>query len=366
VEANTVALDQTTFNPHVAIYNRDIDLSTTVLGHKISMPILTAPTGNNRILHPDGEIGVARAAGDANIISCISMVCGHPIEKIVAAAKGPVFFQLYYLGDRSLTEYAIERAKNAGCKAIIITVDCGGHIKRERPVPIRRDMPLGTDLKNILHFMPQGLRRMRWVLDFIRDGMQAECPMGCSREGRTMTMWEALEAIFSTEIPVPAWPDMKWIRDNFKGPIIIKGIHSSEDARRAVDCGAAAVAVSNHGGMGCDGAPGSLRMLPNVLEAVGHETEVLFDGGIRRGSDVVKAVALGARAVLLGHGYLYALAAAGEPGVRHQLNLFRAEMDQTMRYLGCPSVKELDRSYLWDYPHASVDSERAAKLMAAR
>jgi isopentenyl diphosphate isomerase/L-lactate dehydrogenase-like FMN-dependent dehydrogenase len=359
-DANIAALDATTFNTHVGVCNTKIDIGTTVLGMPLSMPLLTAPTGNIRMLHSDGEIGVARAASDAGIISCHSTVCGHAIEDIVAASKGPVFFQLYFIGDRALTEYALERARKCGVKALIVTVDTAGHIGREWHVTMRRSMPVTDTLMAKLRFLPQLLTRPGWTWDYILDGMQMDCPMGRSRDGKSMTMYEALGTIFSPDAPVPAWTDLKWIREAFDGPVIVKGIQRADDARRAIDCGASAVVVSNHGGMACDGAPGALRMLPNVVEAVGGQVEVLFDGGIRRGSDVVKALALGARAVLLGHAYLYAHSAAGSAGVRHQLELFRAQIDQTLRYIGCPSVRELNRSFLFDYPKAGVVDAGAA------
>lgn len=350
---NLESFDNTTFRTHAAVYNQAIDLETTVLGHKLSMPILTAPTGNIRMIHKDGEAGVAGVAADAEIISCHSSACGHSVEQIGAAAKGhPFFFQLYFIGDRDTIEFAIERAKSAGCAAIILTVDTPGYVPRERPFRERRNIVGGSGLSHMINFLPQVVTKPAWAWDYVRDGMQLDCPMGMTRAGMKMDMFGAIGSVLNPASPVPAWSDIRWIKEAFGGPVIVKGIQSPQDARRAVDAGASAVVVSNHGGMSVDGTPATMRMLPAVLDAVGNEIEVLLDGGIRRGSDVVKAVALGARAVLIGHAYLYAHAAAGSDGVRHLLELFRGHMDQTLRYIGCPSIAELDREYLFDYPRA--------------
>lgn len=348
---NLEAFDNTTFNTHVAVYNNPIVLETTLLGHKLSMPILTAPAGNIRMLHKDGEAGVAGVAADAGIISCHSSAGGHSVEQIGAAAKGhPFFFQLYFIGDRDTIEFAIERAKKAGCAAIIVTVDTPGYVARERPFSERRSMVAGSGLSHMIKFLPQLITKPAWGWDYVRDGMQLDCPMGMTRAGRKMDMYEAIAAVLNPSSPVPAWSDIGWIKAAFGGPVIIKGIQNPRDARRAVDVGASAIVVSNHGGMSVDGTPATMRTLPAVLDAVGNEIEVLLDGGVRRGSDVVKAVALGARAVLIGHAYLYAHAAGGSSAVRHQLELFRGQIDQTLRYVGCPSIAELNREFLFDYP----------------
>ncbi|WP_313805842.1 alpha-hydroxy acid oxidase [Sphingobium sp.] len=352
-DLNLEAFDDTTFNTHVAVYNEDIGLETTVLGHKLSMPVLTAPTGNNRMLHRDGEAGIAAAAADAGIISCHSSACGHSVEQIGAAAKGnPFFFQLYFIGDRDTIEFTIERAKKAGCAAIILTVDTPGAIPRERLFSERRDLVGGSGLSHMIKFLPQVMTRPAWAWDYVMDGMQLDCPMGMTRDGTKMDMFGAIMSVLNPSSPVPAWSDIGWIKEAFGGPVIVKGIQNPQDARKAVDVGASAIVVSNHGGMSIDGTPGTMRMLPAVLDAVGNEIEVLLDGGIRRGSDVVKAIALGARAVLIGHAYLYAHAAAGSGGVRHLLELFRRHIDQTLRYVGCPAIAELDREFLFDYPRA--------------
>jgi isopentenyl diphosphate isomerase/L-lactate dehydrogenase-like FMN-dependent dehydrogenase len=349
---NLEAFDNTTFNPHAAVYNNPIGLETTVLGHKLSMPILTAPTGNIRMLHKDGEAGVAGVAADAGIISCHSSACGHSVEQIGAAAKGhPFFFQLYFIGDRDTVEFAIERAKKAGCAAIIVTVDAPGHVPRERPFSVRRNMVGGSGLSNMTKFLPQVITKPAWAWDYVLDGMQLDCPMGMTRDGKKMDMFGAIGSVFNPSSPVPTWSDVGWIKEAFGGPVIVKGIQSPQDARRAVDVGASAVVVSNHDGI-VDSTPATMRMLPAVLDAVGNEIEVLVDGGVRRGSDVVKAIALGARAVLIGHAYLYAHSAAGSSGVRHLLELFRGHIDQTLRYVGCPSIAELNREFLFDYPRA--------------
>jgi isopentenyl diphosphate isomerase/L-lactate dehydrogenase-like FMN-dependent dehydrogenase len=343
IRANLAAFDAVTFRPRAAVSYAARELSTTVLGHHISLPVLTAPTGNIRLYNREGEPGVARAAGGAGTIACISTFMGYPIEEVVAASTGPVFFQMYYIGGRGNVETMIGRAKAAGAKALILTVDSAAWAQRERNVRQRVQRPVTQDPKALVRFAPQVATKPAWLSDFLRDRFQVETPMSLKPDGRPMQMWEASATIMQD---TPVWDDIAWIRELWGGPIIVKGILRVEDARRAVAEGAAAVIVSNHGGNSLDGAPPTLKVLPEIVEAVGDDVEVLCDSGIRRGSDVVKALALGARAVLIGRGYLWAHAAAGSAGVRRVLETFRSSIDTTMALVGCPSIHDLDPSYV--------------------
>lgn len=352
--ANEAAFDDVTFRPRAGVWSPKLDLSVSVVGQALSLPIITAPTGNLGLYHRDGERGVARAAAAGGAGMCVGTLTGTSIEEVAAAAGpgAPLFYQLYFLRDRDTVEYAIERARAAGCKALVLTLDGASHVARERPAR-ERVLPVfaaRSSFANMLRFAPQAAGSLAWMRDFLRAPGLLDAPMGRSRAGETMDFLQAFGQVFVHHLPPPTWEDFAWIRQAWGGPVIAKGILSPDDARRAVDAGAAAVVVSNHGGMTCDGAPASLRVLPGIVDAVGSEIEVLFDSGVRRGLDVLKAIALGARAVMIGHGYVWPLAAAGEAGVARILALFRAEMEQGLRYLGCPSIAALDRSYLTDWP----------------
>ena len=331
------------FRPRVGVAFPSRDLRTTVLGHEISFPVLIAPTGNLRINHPDAEPGVARAAGAAGTIHCVSTFTGHPIEAVTAAAAGPVFFQLYFAGGRANVETMIDRARSAGCAALILTMDTAAKPQAERGLRDRVFEPFADDLATAIRFLPQAARRPAWLAGFLRDGRTIEAPMALRPDGSVMSMPEALGTVLADP---PAWEDLGWIRERWRGPLIVKGILSGEDARRAVEAGASAVVVSNHGGHLLPGSVPPLRVLPEVLASVGDAVEVLVDSGVRRGGDVVKALALGARAVLVGRACLWAHAAAGEAGVRRILEVLRGGVDDTLALLGCPSVAALDRSYV--------------------
>jgi len=342
VTANAAAYDDVQFRPRAGVWTPARELATTVLGHRVSLPVLTAPVTNLRIFHRDGEPGVARAAGDAGTIACIGAFTGFPIEAIAAAATGVLFFQLYFLGGRDAAEALIDRVRRAGVAALVVTLDAPTWMRRERPFRERvRDLNGGR--RPLLRFAPQAVVRPSWAVGFVQDGLRAHAPMALGPDGEPLTMGQAARTL--GPVP-PTWDDLAWIRERFGGPVIVKGILSAEDARRAVAEGAAAVVVSNHGGNTLDGLPPSLQMLPEVVAAVGDEVEVLLDGGIRRGADVVKALALGARAVLVGRSYMWAHAAAGSAGVAHLLDLLRREIDAALAILGCPSVEELDESYV--------------------
>jgi isopentenyl diphosphate isomerase/L-lactate dehydrogenase-like FMN-dependent dehydrogenase len=266
------------------------------------VPVLTGPAGQNGMFPRDGEIGVARAVGRAGTIQVVSSVASDPIEQVVAAAAGPVFFQLYFHGGREANEARIERAQNAGCAALVVTVDTATMLRANRNVRRRVTIPCRFKARQFAAFLPEVITRPVWLCDFIRRGMKLETTML---------------------------------------------LDSADDARRAVDAGAAAVIASNHGGLLFDARPATVDVLPHVLEAVSGDAEVWVDSGVRSGTDVVKALALCARAVLIGRGYVWARAAAGEAGVERVLGVHRAEVDGTLAALGCASVDELNPSMIW-------------------
>jgi isopentenyl diphosphate isomerase/L-lactate dehydrogenase-like FMN-dependent dehydrogenase len=340
---NLAAFDELALQPRAAVFHAQRDLRTTVLGHEISMPVIIAPAGNARIFHPDGEPGIARAAGAAGTIHCVSTFTGYPIEDITAAATGPVFFQLYFVGGRANAERNLDRAQRAGCRSLILTMDSAARPLAKHGAWERAFLPATIDARSTLRFLPQVLTRLRWLRGFVRDGMTIETAMVPGADGRPLKMADAANLLPTV---IPEWKDLVWIRERWRGPLVVKGLLSAEDARRAVELGADAIVVSNHGGHMLPSTPATMRVLPEIVEAVGDQVEVLLDSGVRRGEDVVKAVSLGARAVLIGRGYLWAHAAAGEAGVRRILEVFRAGIDSALALLGCPSVAALDHSYI--------------------
>ena len=340
---NMQAFEDIAFNQRAARWWPARDLQTTVLGHRIAMPVMTAPVGALGLVHSDGELGVARAAGAAGTIQMVSSFTTTSIEDIVAAASGPVFMQLYYPGNREASAPIIQRAKEAGCGALILLVDTAAAPHREHPLPGRVDFGQRgwRDRVNLSRHL---LAHPGWTATFLRQRRRRfSVPMVTKPDGTPVNMFEMSQLALAT---APVWEDFAWIHEQWGGPVIIKGILSAEDARRAVDAGAAAIVVSNHGGNILDGLPATMRVLPEIVAAVGNDVEILLDGGVRRGTDVVKAVALGAQAVLIGRSFLWALAAAGEAGVRQILRVYRDEIDNALAGLGAPSIEALDASYL--------------------
>jgi len=344
---NRFAFDRVTFRPRQAVKVPSCDLRTSVLGHDLSMPLLLAPVGYLRVMHPEGEVAAARAAGNAGTACILSTVSGHKLEDVKAASSGPVWYQLYLTGGRAAAEAALHRAEVAGYTVLVITVDSSVIGLRESEVRNGMEQLLRGSLWSQIPFAPQVLARPRWLVRFALDGGLPDMPNIVSPERGVLKVRDAHSAIKRTAF---SWDDMAWIRALWKGPIVIKGVLTGDDARKAVDYGAIAVVVSNHGGRQLDGAPATLQVLPEIVEAVKGRAEVLLDSGIRRGSDVVKAICLGARAVLCGRAYVYGLAAAGEAGVMRALEILRADMERTLTLLGCPSIAGLDRSYV-DVPH---------------
>jgi isopentenyl diphosphate isomerase/L-lactate dehydrogenase-like FMN-dependent dehydrogenase len=331
------------FRPRGAVAIVDCDLKTRVLGHELSFPAMLAPVGYSRLMHPDGEIAAARAAGQAGTGYILSTISGHKLEDVKAASPGPVWYQLYLLGGREAAEGALERARRAGFSALVITIDTPVAGMRERDPRNGMKELLGTSLLAKIPFIPEILAHPGWLTAFLRDGGVPKLENTVLPGKGPMELVDVASALAESTV---TWQDLRWIRELWPGPIVVKGLLIADDARRAVDEGAAAVVVSNHGARQLDSVSSSLRALPQVVAAVRGQCEVLMDGGIRRGSDIVKAVCLGARAVLIGRAYAYGLAAAGHPGVTRALAILRSDVERTLRLLGCPSVAALDQSYI--------------------
>jgi L-lactate dehydrogenase (cytochrome) len=340
---NLRAFERVSFLPRQAVSFSNCDLRTQVLGCELSMPVLLAPVGYGRVMHPDGEIGAARAAGNAGTAAILSTVSGYRLEDVKAASRGPVWYQLYLTGGREAAEDAMRRAQAVGYQVLVITIDTTVIGLREREVRSGMEQLLRGSFWSQLPFMPQVFARPRWLLRFLLDGGLPTMPNIVKPNRGPLRVSEAHTALVRSAF---SWEDMTWIRQLWKGPIVIKGVLTGDDARRALDHGAAAVVVSNHGGRQLDGVSASLRALPEVVAAVQDNAEVVLDSGVRRGSDVVKAICMGARAVLVGRAYAYGLAAAGESGVAHALRILRDDIERTLRLLGCGSVEALDESYV--------------------
>ena len=343
LSANRRAFDAITFRPRHAVGLPEGRLRTTVLGAELAFPAVLAPVGYTRLMHADGECGAARAAGAAGTAYILSTVSGHALEDVKAASAGPVWYQLYLVGGRSAAEAALERARAAGFSALVVTIDTAVAGMRERDVRNGMTELLAGSLPAKIPFLPQLLTHPRWLAAFLLDGGIPRLPNVVTPGEGAMRLMDVPTALARAAV---RWEDMNWLREIWRGPLVIKGVLTGDDARRAVDAGAAAVIVSNHGGRQLDGAPASLSVLPEVVAAVQEQAEVLMDGGIRRGSDIVKAICLGARAVLVGRAYAYGLAAAGEAGVSHALGILRADMGRTLKLLGCAAVSDLDRSFV--------------------
>ncbi len=336
--ANVAAFGELGFVPRIATgtgFGRD--QATTVLGQEISLPVVISPTGVQAV-HPEGELPVARAAAAAGTAIGLSSFASRPIEE-VATANPALFHQVYWLGDRDRIEAVLERARSAGAKGLIVTLDWVFAHRRDWGSPT---IPERLDLRAMARMAPEALRRPRWLAGFLRaGGIPPLTAPNLALAGGDPSFFGAYREW--AETGQPSWDDIAWLRGAWDGPLMVKGVFHPEDARRAAAAGADAVSVSNHGGNNLDGTPAAIRALPAVAAAVGSEVEVLFDGGIRRGSDVVKALALGARAVLVGRAYLWGLAAGGEGGVGNVLEIFRAGIDETLLGLGRASIHELSR-----------------------
>ena len=339
---NCRAFDAVALRPRCAVATPATDLRTTVLGTPLELPFLLAPVGSCRVFYPRGEEAAARAAGSAGTAYILSTLSGCRLEDVRKATKGPAWYQLYLVGGHDCARATIARARAAGFSALVVTIDTPVAGLRERDVRNGTKELLTRRPWPMLPYLPQFLARPSWLLQFLADGGLMKFPNVVLPDG------PMLYADVGTmlEQSTVTWNDLAWIRDSWQGPIVVKGVHTAEDAKRAVDAGASAIVVSNHGGRQLDGVRATIQVLPEVVAAVGGQIEVLLDGGIRRGSDIAKALCLGARAVLVGRAYAYGLGAAGGPGVDRAIDILRTGLVRTLKLLGCPSVQELDRSYV--------------------
>lgn len=340
---NCRAFEDVTFRPRHAVSTPTCDLGVRVLGFDLSVPFILAPVGYSRLMHPEGEIAAARCAGAAGTAYILSTISGHRLEDVKAASNGPVWYQLYLMGGRAAAEGSIARARAAGFSALVVTIDTAVSGMRERDSRNGMKELMCGNVFSKIPFLPQILTRPGWVVRFLMDGGVPDLPNVVVPGQGPMPMIDVAAALASSTV---TWQDMRWIRDVWSGPTVIKGVLTGEDARRAIDEGASAIVVSNHGGRQLDCVPASLQVLPEIVAAVNGQIEVLMDGGVRRGTDVAKAICLGARAVLIGRAYAYGLAAGGPAGVARAIEILRGEVERTLKLLGCPSISALDRSYV--------------------
>ncbi|MEM7342350.1 MAG: alpha-hydroxy acid oxidase [Actinomycetota bacterium] len=333
------------FRPRVLRDMSQVDYSATVLGRRIPFPFVLSPTGFSRIADSQGELSVARAAARAGLPYTLSTLGTRSIEEVAAVSDGPKWFQVYVWKDRGLVKEMVGRAQSAGFEAIVITVDFATLGRRERDVRRGFTMPPKIGLDTIV----DGMMHPGWTLDFV----QADPILFANLAGRGADGTEAvaLGAYVDEQLdPSLSWADMEWFRNVWDGPIVIKGIQDVDDASIAAEIGMDAIALSNHGGRQLDASPSPFDLLVPVRDRVGDSIEVLVDGGVRRGADIVKAMAQGATACMGGRAYLYGLGAAGEPGVDAALTMLTSEVDRTMKLVGAASMTELDESYLQPAP----------------
>lgn len=340
---NTRAFEEVTFRPRNAIAVKTRDLRATVLGDELAMPLLLAPVGFSRLIYPRGEICAARAAGKAGIGFTLTTISGSSLEDVAAATAAPKWYQLYLVGGREAAEAALARAHKAGFTVLAITVDTGTFGFRERDIRNGAGTLVGNKFLPKIRFLPEVLAHPEWLTGFLRDGRMLVLPNVIVAGRGPLPLSETQASLAQS---VVTWADLAWIRKSWLGPIVVKGVLTAEDACRALDEGAAAIVVSNHGGRQLDGVSASLRALPEIVRAVNGRAEVLLDGGIRRGSDIVKAICLGAGAVLIGRAYTYGLGAAGEAGVTRAIEILRADLERMLALVGCESIAQLDRSYV--------------------
>lgn len=340
---NCRAFEQVTLRPRSAVAIPACDLRTTVVGTTLELPFILAPLGSSRMFFPRAEVAAARVAGEAGTAYVLSTLSGTRLEEVKAAATGPAWYQVYLVGGRDVALSALARARAAGFSAIVVTVDTAVPGLRERDVRNRVNSLVSGRLWSMLPALPGLVSHPRWLAGFLSDGGLMSFP-NVELPGKGPMPYADVGVALSESMV--SWNDLRWIRDAWPGPIVIKGIHTADDARRAVEAGADAIVVSNHGGRQLDGVAPTLRVLPEVVAAVDGRIEIMLDGGIRRGSDVVKALAIGARAVLVGRAYAYGLGAAGGAGVHRAIEILRSDIVRTLKLLGCASVAALDRSYV--------------------
>jgi len=372
IDENERAFTELGFAPHVVGQHAERDLTTTVMGQSISLPVLISPTGVQAV-HPDGEVAVARAAAARGTVMGLSNFASKPVEE-VAATGAPTFFQMYWTGDRDTMIQRMQRAHDAGSVGLIATLDWSFSMGRDWGSP---EIPEKVDLRTKVRLAPQVVRRPRWVYQFAKAGIPDLTAPNLAPPGGAAPTFFGAYYEWMTTTP-PSWQDVAWMRETWAElsggkPFMLKGVCRVDDALRAVDAGVSAISVSNHGGNNLDGTPAAIRMVKPIADAIGDQIEVVMDGGIRRGSDVVKAVALGARAVMIGRAYLWGLGANGQAGVENVLDVLRGGVDSALRGLCVQSVRDLTPEHLLvpDGFHRALGvptatgSEASAQLAAA-
>ena len=340
---NIRAFESVTLRPRNAVAVPQCDLHTLVLGAELSFPAILAPVGYSRLMHPDGERAAAGAASAAGIAYMLSTISGHKLEDVRASSTGPLWYQLYLVGGRPAAEAALDRAQRAGFSVLGVTIDTATAGMRERDVRNGTSELMSGNLLRTIPYLPQFLSRPGWLAAYLMDGGLHKLPNIVVPGKGPMALIDVAAALRNS---VVTWQDFHWLRKAWPGPIVVKGVLTGDDARRSVDAGAAGVIVSNHGGRQLDGVSATLKALPEIVQAVGGQIEILMDGGVRRGGDIAKAICLGARAVLIGRAYAYGMAAAGEPGVSRAIEILRIDLERTMTLLGCSSIADLNSSYV--------------------
>ena len=344
LQANRRAFSEIKFNPRVLVDVSERDISTIVLGEPVKLPVLLAPAGGIRLIRREGELAAAGAAGCEGTIFALSTASNYNIEEVAAVATGPLWFQLYPLGNREDTASLVKRAQQAGYKALCICVDVAVPGKRERDLRNKATIPPQVSWNKAL----QIVRRPLWLRHYLFGPRISLGNLEDLESFRGMPHKAVLMSMKNMGLANAAlnWDDLTWLRELWTGPLVVKGIMNAEDARRALNHGVNGIVVSNHGGRQLDGQPTTIEVLPEVVAAVAGHAEVFIDSGIRRGTDVVKAIALGARACLIGRPYLFGMAMGGEAGVIQVLQILRNEIDRTMALLGCRSLTDLNHTAL--------------------
>ncbi len=337
LDDNTAAFDEIRLAPVTVGQPSERVLDTRVMGQPMSMPVMISPTGVQAV-HPDGEVAVARAAAARGVVMGLSSFASKPIEEVIEA-NPQTLFQVYWAGDRNSIVERLDRAKRAGAVGLILTADWSFSHSRDWGSP---DIPQQVDLRAVLRHLPESITKIEWLLRWAKAGWKPpslEVPNFATTGSPAPGFFEAYGTWMGT--PAPSWEDVAWLCEQWDGPVMVKGVMRVDEARRAVDAGATAISVSNHGGNNLDGSPAPIRVLPLIVDAVGDQIEVVMDGGIRRGSDVVKALALGARAVMIGRAYLWGLAVTGQAGVENVLDVLRMGIDSTMTGMGRSQLADL-------------------------
>jgi heme/flavin dehydrogenase (mycofactocin system) len=333
---NLTAFDQLGLAPHVAGLHAERGMEVEVMGQHLSMPVIISPTGVQAV-HPDGEVAVGRAAANRGIPMGLSSFGSKSIEE-VCAVNNQVFHQMYWSGGRDVMVQRLQRAEAAGAKGIILTLDWSFSNGRDWGSPW---IPEKLDLKTMIKLSPQALSRPKWLMTYLKTFTLPDLSApNMAAPGQKPPAFFGAYYEWMQSTP-PSWDDIAWLRSQWNGPFMVKGVCRVDDAKRVRDLGASALSVSNHGGNNLDGTPAPIRVLPSIVEAVGGEIDVVLDGGIRRGSDVVKAVALGAKAVMIGRAYLWGLSINGQAGVENVLDVLRGGIDACLLGLGKSHVNEL-------------------------